>query len=339
MGYRFVFKVKDVDIMKYQNELKLIFLELDGLFFQEFFNDLMKLHTPDFKIVRQKNDGGNDGFNPSEGVYFQVFSPEVISKSNVNNGASKIIKDFEKLLLNWHYAIKIKKYIFVYNDKQKGTDRELFLKIEKINNDYEVEAVLYDSRDLSRIFDGLDNKHKEFLVSKYTFGLGTVSAALTAAKVLKDNLPIERWKYMDDEYLIFNCILESDIDNLNEIAQKLFSMSFLSSDEKMVDNLVKSITNFTSIFNSPLTRSFNGERQWDNSWKGECYPHPRAEFFDRELAIWEKKVSECTFDFCKSLNEFVEHIRNHHKQDYLDYKSYTITRRTGEYNEYTTFKP
>lgn len=325
--------------MKYQNELRLIFLSLDGLSFQDFFNDLMKLSTPGFQVVRQKSDGGNDGFIPNIGVYFQVFAPEVISKPNVNNGASKIINDFEKLLSNWSNAIKLKKYIFVFNDKQKGTDKDLHLKIAKINDNYALEATLYDSRDLSRIFNDLSDEHKKLLISKYTFGLGTVPDILTVATVLKEKFPIERWNYINEEYLQFNCVLERDVEELNKFAQYLFSVSLSPFDQKVVDKLIESITNFTSIFHTPLTCSFNGERQWDNSWKGECFPHPKAAFYDEELVKWEKNVFECTYDMCKSLNELVNHIRNNHKQDYFEYRNYTITRRAGDNGEYRTIMP
>eukprot|EP01093_Parvamoeba_rugata_P017364 TRINITY_DN6968_c0_g1_i1.p1 TRINITY_DN6968_c0_g1~~TRINITY_DN6968_c0_g1_i1.p1 ORF type:complete len:119 (-),score=12.63 TRINITY_DN6968_c0_g1_i1:24-380(-) len=108
--------------MGYNNELELIFYKLDGLKFQDFFNDLMSFSEPEFKAVKQIRDGGNDGFIESKGHLYQVFSPEGINSESISKGASKIINDFEKVLKNWSKTIKLERYIFVYNDKLKGAD-------------------------------------------------------------------------------------------------------------------------------------------------------------------------------------------------------------------------
>lgn len=325
--------------MKYQNELQLIIHSLDGLFFQNFFNDLMKLSRPDFQVVRQKNDGGNDGFIPNTGTYYQVFAPEILAKDNVNKGAFKIINDFENLLRNWSDAVPVEKYIFVFNDKRKGTNKDLHKKIAQINKEYALEATLYDSRDVSRIFNDLSDEHKENLIRQHTYGLNTVPNILTVAAEVEKKLSIPRWDHINENYLIFNCILESDVKELSKLSSYLFSVSLSPFDQTVVDELIKSITNFTTIFHSPLTRSHKGERQWDNSWKGECFPHPKAAFYNEEFEKWKKDVLECTINVCKSLNTFANHVRHNHKQDYLDYRDYTITRRTGDDGQHSTFVP
>lgn len=97
--------------------------KFDGNAFQQFFESIMqKRHASEFRTIKphgNKGDGGNDGFIPAKGEYFQVYSPESPSDS-VANACKKSKSDFENLLENWNETEQIKIYRFAFNDKFKG---------------------------------------------------------------------------------------------------------------------------------------------------------------------------------------------------------------------------
>lgn len=46
--------------------------------FQTFFEDIMQKAFPNFQKIRpygNQGDGGNDGYRPDEGIYYQVYAP------------------------------------------------------------------------------------------------------------------------------------------------------------------------------------------------------------------------------------------------------------------------
>jgi hypothetical protein len=52
----------------------------NGTEFQSFFEDVMERAFPDFQKIRpygNDGDGGNDGYIKKQGLYFQVYAPEV----------------------------------------------------------------------------------------------------------------------------------------------------------------------------------------------------------------------------------------------------------------------
>ena len=325
--------------MMYHNELELIFHKLDGLAFQDFFNELMTKAEPGFHPVRQRIDGGNDGFIKDKGIYFQVFAPESITKKTIDTGSSKLVNDFDKLLRNWHYTTPIEKYIFVFNDKLKGLDSDLIKRISDLEKERNITTKLYTSLNLIEIFnENLTNNQKEYIISKYTFGPSNKTAVYIAAKLVSENLSIEKWRNID-EYLSFNSIYKVDIDVLRDIMLKLFSIEFKHNDKIIINDLINKINDIIKIFHTPLTREWNNERQWDNSWK-QIDPNPKARYYDEEFVKWDKEVDLCTLNLCRSLNKFAVYIRENYIADYLDYKSYTICRRKNEgLNEYMQIKP
>ena len=91
--------------------------------FQGFFEDIMEIAYPDFQKIRpygNKGDGGNDGYRPTEGVYYQVYAP-INPNEKEADAVKKIKKDFKNLRENWGKISKIKTYFFVFNDKGGGS--------------------------------------------------------------------------------------------------------------------------------------------------------------------------------------------------------------------------
>lgn len=100
----------------------------NGNEFQKMFSNIMKQKEPDFVRIKpdgKYGDGGNDGYIPTKGVYFQVYSPET-PNSKSSEASKKLIEDFEKLLKSgWEIISNIKEYHFVYNDKYLGITERL----------------------------------------------------------------------------------------------------------------------------------------------------------------------------------------------------------------------
>jgi hypothetical protein len=92
--------------------------------FQQLFWAVMRAkHGQEFVEVRPQGrlgDGGNDGYLPAEGHYFQVYGP-IDPQEKETEAAKKLAKDFEKLKISWDQTTPIQAYSFVFNDKYEGT--------------------------------------------------------------------------------------------------------------------------------------------------------------------------------------------------------------------------
>ena len=126
--------------------------------FQSFFEDIMLKAFPSFQKIRpygNKGDGGNDGYRPDEGVYYQVYAPQKPDEKEAQ-AAKKLKEDFNKLKKNWDKISTIKIYNFVYNDKGAG----ISIKIETALSELKQEnpTIIFEkfiTKDLENIFFSL----------------------------------------------------------------------------------------------------------------------------------------------------------------------------------------
>lgn len=98
-----------------------IFLK-NGSLFQDFFENLMLVADSRFIKIKpqgRNGDGGNDGYIPEEGKYYQNYAPEA-PKEKDSDAAKKFKDDFEKLKDTWDKFTEIQSYNFVFNDKYCG---------------------------------------------------------------------------------------------------------------------------------------------------------------------------------------------------------------------------
>lgn len=325
--------------MIYNPELDLIFHKNDGLSFQYFFNELMALAVPGFCPVRQRNDGGNDGFIKETGTFYQVFAPEAVTTATIRAASTKMIADFEKLARNWHYLIELKEYIFVINDKFKGVDQELINRISQLENERNLKTKILSSFNLVEIFhENLTSKQKEILISRHSIGLASDPILKTAAKIISSRLPIEKWKAIDEQ-LSFCSIYEEDLDILREINSTLFSMDFAGDELNTISELVNSINNLVNLFYSSNTTERHGERVWDKSWKA-IPNNPQANYYVEQEEKWNSEILDYTLELCKQLNSFCKIVRKNQIPDFLEYRNYTVVRRKNDtLNEYVELIP
>lgn len=322
--------------MDYDTELELIFHRLDGLSFQRFFNELMTYGVNGFCPVRQKLDGGNDGFVQKTGTFYQVYAPESVNSASTKIAISKLADDFDKLAKNWHYITNLNEYIFVINEKFKGADSKLIERIIKLGTDRKINTKIFTAINLQEIFHTLPLEKQCRLIAKHSISRASKSAIKIAADIISSQLTIDRWKLIDQQVSFF-AINVTDLDLLSNIRSSLFSISFDKNEVDLIGELMEDINSFVNLFCSNISTEQNGERVWDASWK-KTWPNPNASFHNEELRKWEENIRNASHKLCATLNKFANHVRQNHLPDFLDYRNYTILRLTdaltGEYIEY-----
>lgn len=107
-----------------------------GTAFQKLVWEVMRQkHGEEFVAVRPQGslgDGGNDGYLPASGHYFQIYGPENPSEK-IEVACKKLSDDFDKILKSWDQKSKMQTYSFVFNDKYEG----LYLTIAEALSDLE----------------------------------------------------------------------------------------------------------------------------------------------------------------------------------------------------------
>ena len=112
-----------------RRDFKLHIHERDGQSFEDFFIKIMQYANVNFLPIKPHGSDGdrkNDGYDPTKGIYFQVYAPEDIRKSPYN-AIKKLREDFCGLQSYWDRYTPINEFYFVINDKYKGA-------FPKINN-------------------------------------------------------------------------------------------------------------------------------------------------------------------------------------------------------------
>ena len=135
--------------------------EKNGSDFQGLFSDVMQKVYSDFQKVRpygNRGDGGNDGYIPSKGVYYQVYAPENPAEKSAD-AAKKMVDDFNKLKSSgWDEVSKIKEYNFVFNDKNNGLDIMLESTRTQLSSENpNITFKILLPRELEGVFSSLDN--------------------------------------------------------------------------------------------------------------------------------------------------------------------------------------
>ena len=131
----------------------------DGAEFQSFFEDIMQMAFPDFQKIKpygREGDGGNDGYIKRLGTYYQVYAP-ITPEEKEAEAAKKLATDFEKLKKNWNEISEVRKFYFVYNDKNKGSIQKLEAAITSLQkNNPEIEFEIFNAKKLEGVFFELD---------------------------------------------------------------------------------------------------------------------------------------------------------------------------------------
>lgn len=139
--------------VQFQNKI----YRANGQAFEDLFTQTMYYAHEGFQSIKPWGNIGdrkNDGYIKEEGVYFQVYAPEDITKSYVDF-VKKMQTDFEGLLKQWS---PVHKFYFVVNDKYRGVHADCEQIIRGFKDKYELEdAKILTAKDLENKLFSLED--------------------------------------------------------------------------------------------------------------------------------------------------------------------------------------
>lgn len=146
----------DINYLKTQYWLKIH--QKNAIEFQSFFEDIMDKAFTDFQKIRpygNQGDGGNDGYRPDAGIYYQIYAPKNPQEKEAA-AAKKLKEDFEKLKKNWDKISKVKEFYFVFNDKGAGTSIAIEGALAELSTTNQgIKFKIFTPKDLEDIFFSL----------------------------------------------------------------------------------------------------------------------------------------------------------------------------------------
>ncbi|MGV8906435.1 MAG: hypothetical protein ACOH15_07545 [Acetobacterium sp.] len=190
----------------YLTEFENKILKSYGCEFQELFHKLMRQNNCDFMPIvpdGSHGDGGCDGYLKKEGTYYQIYGPKSSNDSVKRNSNNKFEVDFKKLCdylnSNKMEFPKLKKYIFVFNNKYEShITMSLSSKINIMQKKYpNVIFEVFDNNQIKKIFTSLDSNSQRIILDK---------AKISDRK--NTNVVLEEIEIQDNE---------CDLKNLNKI--------------------------------------------------------------------------------------------------------------------------
>lgn len=245
-------------------------LQYTGQQYEDFFVSVMTKANSNFQPVKAYGNIGdmkNDGFDYTTGTYYQVFSPEDITKNTTIYEAIKKLKtDFSGLYNHWNALCPIQKFFFVVNDKYKGLPAPIVQMVLELNKapEYEqIDIATFTAKDLETVFMSLDDSDKQDIIGyipdeiisvvEYDALHETVTYLLNAELPTNplDNLTVPDF----DEKIAFNGLSEvvksrlvvssyqegvlmtyfNDNPGVKEILQKKFNALYEQSKENIPD--------------------------------------------------------------------------------------------------------
>ena len=121
----------------YRQFFQLKVYKASGDAFQHLFNQVMGYTHPGFQSITpwgNWGDGGNDGWIPDEGHYFQIYGPKPTTSAADSETVAlkKAIDDFDKLPKKWQ---DVRRYSFVMNDRFQGIPAPIASALQKLEKD------------------------------------------------------------------------------------------------------------------------------------------------------------------------------------------------------------
>ncbi|MBE8232131.1 MAG: hypothetical protein HAW67_00235 [Endozoicomonadaceae bacterium] len=225
---------------------KLKIHEANGQAFEELFTAIMNYSEVDFRSIKPWGNIGdrkNDGYIKSKGIFFQVFSPEEISKSYLKI-VKKLNDDFTGLQAQWS---PINEFYFVINDKYHGVNADCEQAIQTIKQAYDLtNAGFKTAADLeNRLFELSDDQILTivgFLPDPATIQLDYSVLSEIITHLMRLSLPKTQGSaiiYPDwDEKIIFNKLEALEARYLNDgfaqigsLEEYLYNQSNFFADE------------------------------------------------------------------------------------------------------------
>ena len=145
--------------------------QYEGQQFEDFFVEIMQKAESRFQPIKANGNIGdrkNDGFIKEDGVYYQIFAPEEITKAKtIYDAVKKLEEDFGKLFAYWNEISPIKEYYFVINDKYRGIPEPILTRVIELEKKEEYQGIkiqAFSANDLYDRFNQLDDDKKREVV-------------------------------------------------------------------------------------------------------------------------------------------------------------------------------
>lgn len=148
----------------YHLHFKLKLYEADGSAFQRLVADILHATFPGFQPVApagRYGDGGNDGFVPGEGRYFQVYGPQVGSTPQPAEVVRKAMSDFAKLRQRYP---DMRRYSFVMNDRYQGVPANVSDALQALQQETGVTCEVVHSGKLAGLFMALPEEQRQMIL-------------------------------------------------------------------------------------------------------------------------------------------------------------------------------
>lgn len=141
---------------------KLKVSESDGTQYEDLFSKIMTYSNPNFTPVEpygNEGDRKNDGYDPTTGVFYQVFAPKDASTPKAKHDAVKKAKrDFLGMIKFWDSKgiVQVQEYHFALNDKYKGSTPTLEVTLSEIKKKHGLrDSKIFLNKDLEEILFNL----------------------------------------------------------------------------------------------------------------------------------------------------------------------------------------
>ena len=315
---------------------RLFVYEADAQQYENLFIKIMGAYKKGFQPVKPHGnigDRGNDGWVKDEGIYYQVYAPEDITKNSLDS-LNKAKDDFTKLKAYWDKISQVKEYYFVVNDKYKGVGPHISNLLAEIKITHGLEKTgLILAQNLGSYFHSLAPEQKTCIIPLLESENKSKNIYLHLANTLLKVLDIDDWSRIS-ENLIANSIEHNVLDNFyqaNLLIQKTQLVAEYPQLNKSVTDLSFYILELVEHFNNN-THDINGKfLKLDKSWRQTWVDNFEEQYQRDEL--WTQELYKKHNNFVYSFNKFSENMRNFIEVDFYNGRVISIVDSLGVYNE------
>ncbi|QIZ46823.1 hypothetical protein [Dickeya zeae] len=302
---------------------KLKIYTLKGAEFQQFFERIYQhLYGVEFQPIKphgRLGDGGNDGWIPNLGHYFQVYGPEDFN-SKIDVSIKKMKSDFSKIMEHWDNVVKVKSFTIVVNDNFKNCPAPLSKALQEIKIEYGIETFFTGAEQLWFEFNKLDFDTKRFLLGNPLPALPP--DVISVIKIIEDGLELWDFPLMNEN--LISCGLHfSLVEKIPNLSSKL-SYYTIPSEYAEINDCINNVVYWANRVVNHFTEYEYCELQHNSilsktkSWKQVELP---PNIYNKYAAIndeWELKHQKLCNNFSYSFNKYLVLIRRIYDSNYLN---------------------
>ncbi|WJU10338.1 hypothetical protein QU738_28205 (plasmid) [Klebsiella pneumoniae] len=300
--------------------MRLEILRSNGVEYQRLFETVMELSYPEkFRKVKpwgRKGDGGNDGYIPERGEYYQVYAPEELNRETIKFAIKKMKADVEKIKESWNESCEFKVFYAVINDKEQGFPKEIYTTLAKIKEDYKLEhADVFSSSSLHRLAMKLPaSKLKTFL----NVETPSYKKEMVIHNYLVRHLPLDQPGLFVTN-LSANYIEADTLRDLRKIVgicnQQTYDIpGFKEAIEAMYPWILALEKHFMEFRYMEMGR--RGYMVLKSRKKNE--PYEMHENLQKEHDLWGENCSIICNNLCYTINQYIQLYREYINLEFLD---------------------